>query len=43
MIPASCLKVQQTLKLEKILIKIIMLEYFDGLFNYLAFFDNLQF
>ena len=43
MIPASCLMVQQTLKLQKILIKTSVLEYFDGLFDYLVFFDDLQF
>ena len=43
MIPASCLMIQQTLKLQKILIKSSNLEYFDELFHYLVFFDDLQF
>ena len=43
MIPVSCLMVEQTLKLQKILINTSMLEYFDGLFDYLVFFDDLQF
>ena len=43
MILASYLMVQQTLKLQKILIKSSILEYFDGLLDYLMFFDDLQF
>ena len=33
MIPASCLMVLKTLKLQKILINTSMLEYFDDLFD----------
>ena len=43
MIPASVLWYKKNLKLQKILIKTSILEYFDGLFDYLVFFDDLEF